>query len=205
MPEIRTPRLRLVPGTPAALRAELDSPRALAAVLGLEVPPSWPPELYDAGAVRWMLDRLETHPEDAAWGFYYVAEAARRADAADSAVGGAARGLVVGAGGYMGPPKAGGAVEIGYSIVPERRRRGYAREAVDGWLANAFADPRVTRVLAHTLPALAPSIAVLRSAGFAFAGPGGDAQEPAVVQYVLTRETYEGSGPARAPVRIGPA
>jgi len=202
MPEIRTPRLRLVPGTPAALRAELDSPRALAAVLGLEVPPSWPPELYDAGAVRWMLDRLETHPEDAAWGFYYVAEAARRADAADGAGGGAARGLVVGAGGYKGAPTSSGAVEIGYSIVPECRRRGYAREAVDGWLAHAFADPRVERVLAHTLPALAPSIAVLRSAGFAFAGAGASAPEPSAVQYVLTRAAYETSPAGRARVRF---
>jgi RimJ/RimL family protein N-acetyltransferase len=130
-------------------------------------------------------------------------EAARRADAADSAVGGAARGLVVGAGGYMGPPKAGGAVEIGYSIVPERRRRGYAREAVDGWLAHAFADPRVGRVLAHTLPALAPSIAVLRSAGFVFGGAGADPQAPSAARYVLTREAYDQPGCDRAPFVSG--
>ena len=99
-------------------------------------------------------------------------------------------------------PDANGGVEIGYSIVPERRRRGYAREAVDGWLAHAFADPRVTSVVAHTLVDLEPSIAVLRSAGFVFTGPGVDPQEPSAVQYVLVRETYTSTAANRHSVRI---
>jgi hypothetical protein len=49
----------------------------------------------------------------------------------------------------------------------------------------------VSRVLAHTLPELLPSIAVLRSAGFAFAGAGADPQEPSAVQYVLTRDAHQ--------------
>jgi RimJ/RimL family protein N-acetyltransferase len=128
-----------------------------------------------------MLDWADSHPNDVAWGFYYVLEAP---------VSEGAPPLAVGAGGYKGAPDASGAVEIGYSIVPERQRLGYAREAVDGWLAHAFGDPRVRRVLAHTLVGLEPSIAVLRSAGFAFGGAGADPQEPAAVQYILTREAY---------------
>jgi RimJ/RimL family protein N-acetyltransferase len=197
MPEIYTPRLRLVPGTPAVLRAELESPEALGAALGADVPASWPPELYDADAVRYMLGWAEAHPADAAWGFYYILEAPPAGP--DE---GNARPLAVGAGGYKGAPDAGGAVEIGYSVVPERQRRGYAREAVDGWLAHAFADPRVSRVLAHTLAGLAPSIAVLRSAGFAFAGAGADPEEPSAVQYDLTREAYTAALEARHPVRV---
>lgn len=92
-------------------------------------------------------------------------------------------------------------MEIGYSIVAERRRRGYAREAVDGWLAHAFTDTRVTRIVAHTLAGLEPSIAVLRSAGFIFPGAGPDPQEPSAVQYVLTRKAYEASS-GRHAVRI---
>jgi RimJ/RimL family protein N-acetyltransferase len=97
---------------------------------------------------------------------------------------------VIGAGGYKGAPDDTGTVEIGYGVVPERRRRGFAREAVDGWLAHAFADPRVRRVIAHTLVELEPSIGVLRSAGFSFVGAGTDPQEPAAVQYEITREAY---------------
>jgi RimJ/RimL family protein N-acetyltransferase len=174
--EIRTPRLRLVRGTPAHLRAELESPATLADALGLDVAESWPPEHFDADAVRWMLKWLDAHPGEGKWGFYYIVEA----EAAQ----------VIGAGGYKGVPDDTGTVEIGYSVVPERRRRGFAREAVDGWLAHAFADARVRRVIAHTLMHLEPSIAVLRSAGFSFVGPGSDPQEPAAVQYEITREAY---------------
>jgi RimJ/RimL family protein N-acetyltransferase len=87
-------------------------------------------------------------------------------------------------------------------FFPEWRRRGYAREAVDGWLANAFADPRVAKVLAHTLVDLTPSIAVLRSSGFSFSGPGTDPQEPSAIQYVLTRDAYFASKINRHSVRI---
>ena len=174
---IRTPRLRLVPATPAHLRAELESPTALSKALGVGIAPSWPPELYDADATRWMLGWLESHPDDAQWGFYYFVEA----DTSQA----------IGAGGYKGAPNDRGDVEIGYSIVPERRRHGFAREAVDGLLAHAFADARVTRVIAHTLVELEPSIAVLRSAGFSFVGHGHDPQEPAAIQYEIRRDGYE--------------
>jgi [ribosomal protein S5]-alanine N-acetyltransferase len=174
---IRTPRLRLVPATPAHLRAGLESPAALSDALQVDIAPSWPPELYDADAARWMLGWLESHPDDAQWGFYYFVQA----DVSQA----------IGAGGYKGAPNDAGVVEIGYSIVPEWRRRGFAREAVDGLLAHAFSDPRVTCVIAHTLVELEPSIAVLRSAGFSFVGQGHDPQEPSAIQYEITRARYE--------------
>lgn len=177
MTEIRTARLRLVRATPAHLRAELASSAAFADALGVDVAASWPPELYDADAIRWALRWLEAHPNDVQWGFYYIVEAERA--------------QAIGAGGYKGVPDDTGTVEIGYSVVPERRRRGFAREAVDGWLGQAFADARVRRVIAHTLTELEPSIGVLRSAGFSFVGAGNDPQEPSAVQYELTREAYE--------------
>jgi [ribosomal protein S5]-alanine N-acetyltransferase len=190
---IRTPRLRLVPGTEPMLRAELESPDALGAVIEVRVPESWPPELYDADAVNYMLRWSEANPADAGtWGFYYVLEE-HPTDAP----------LLVGAGGYKGAPDVTGTVEIGYAIVPERRRKGYAREAVDGLLAHAFADARVTRVIAHTLVALEPSIAVLRSASFTFNGAGHDPQEPSAIQYELTRQAYAASLPSRCRVSVG--
>src|SRR6059058_3443277 len=74
MPDIRTPRLRLRPGTPAALHAELESPQALGAALGIAVASGWPPELYDADAVRYTLRWLAAHPGEEAWSFYYLIE-----------------------------------------------------------------------------------------------------------------------------------
>jgi RimJ/RimL family protein N-acetyltransferase len=157
--------------------------------LGAAVPASWPPEFYDADAVRHTLHWLETHPGEGAWGFYYVIEAGEAP-------------LVVGAGGYKGSPDDTGTVEIGYAVIVERRRRGYAREFVDGLLAHAFADPRVTRVIAHTLRHLDASIGVLRSAGFELVGPGCDPNEPDAIQYALSRESYERSPSLRHPAAI---
>jgi RimJ/RimL family protein N-acetyltransferase len=81
---------------------------------------------------------------------------------------------LVGWGGFKGPP-ADGAVELGYSVAPEFRRRGIASTAVAQMLDEAFADEGVEAVLAHTLPEAGPSVRVLEKAGFALDGevPGG--------------------------------
>jgi RimJ/RimL family protein N-acetyltransferase len=176
------------------LHAELESVSALARAIGTEVAAGWPPELYDADAVRWTLRWMEAHPDEVRWGFHYFVE--REPETGDR---------VIGAGGYTGGPDATGTVELGYSVVPERRRRGFAREAVDGLLAHAFASDAVTRVIAHTLVELAPSIGVLRSAGFRFVGVGHDPEEPSAVQYEITREEYERSLDGRHAVDLSRA
>ena len=173
------------------LRAELASLADLGESLGADVPASWPPEFYDADAVRWSLNALETGQYPAGWGFYYFLEHEEAAT----------RRRLIGAGGFKGGPSTDGSVEIGYAVVSEARRRGYAREAVDGLLGWAFDDARVSRVIAHTLRELAPSIGVLNSAGFSFVGAGADENEPDAIQYELTRADYDRSRRQRAPVR----
>jgi RimJ/RimL family protein N-acetyltransferase len=189
MPRIQTPRLLLIPASIATLSAELEGRRALARLLEVDVPPSWPPELYDEAAVRWSLNALETRFLTPDWGLYYVAELPDVASA---------RQRLAGVVGFKGPPDSGGTVEIGYGILPERRRLGFAREAVDGMIGWAFGRESVTRVIAHTLTELTPSIRVLESAGFTFVGPGEDESEPDAIQYELRRETYERSDVSRA-------
>lgn len=184
MAVLRTSRLFLLPGTIASLRAELESPEALGDALGVDVPESWPPELYDSGSVRWTIAWLEAHPGEPEWSIYYIALAPQEAGS---------RPRLIGVAGYKGGPDDAGIVEIGYGIVPEHRRRGFASEAVRAMLARAFADPRITAVIAHTLSELTPSIGVLRSTGFLFDGPGNDPHEPAAIRYVMPRSLYEQS------------
>lgn len=179
---LRTPRLVLIQATVEVLEAELSSAEALGSALGVDVPASWPPELYDADAVRWMLGWLAEHGDEAGWSLYYVATIA--------VAGTDLRPALVGVAGYKGGPDAAGVVEIGYGIIPEQRRRGFASEAVYALLARAFADPRVGTVIAHTLPGLDASIGVLRSTGFTFDGPGNDPHEPTAIRFVLPRERY---------------
>jgi RimJ/RimL family protein N-acetyltransferase len=76
----------------------------------------------------------------------------------------AAENLVVGMGGFTGPPSD-GAVEVGYSVAPAHRGRGHATEAVRLWLDLA-ARNGVSLVRAHTLAEESASTAVLTKLGF---------------------------------------
>lgn len=175
---IRTARLDLIPATAEKLRAELKGRSQLQALLGAQVPDTWPPEFYGAGAIDYTIDRLTRDGEPPEWWFHYFV---RRATPDESAV-------AIGAGGYKGPPRD-GSVEIGYSVLPEYRRRGYASEATAGLVTRAFDDPGVQRVIAHTLPELIPSIGVLEKCGFRYVGAG---PEDGSVRYEVSRFRLQG-------------
>ena len=96
--------------------------------------------------------------------------------------------VLIGTIGYKGPPSPDGTVEVGYGIVNDHQRRGYASEAVRALVAHAFAVPEVHRVIAETLPELTPSIGVLRKCGFELTGEG---SEPGVIRFELTRRAHE--------------
>jgi RimJ/RimL family protein N-acetyltransferase len=172
-----TSRLELRVATLDLLRAELESPAAFAGRLGLAVPPDWPPGEYDEGAIRWVVAKLEQPGARPDWWFYYVV---RRAAAAQEAA-------LVGCAGYKGPPDDSGTVEIGYSVLPGERRRGYASEAAGALVDRAFSHPGVRRVIAQTLPHLEPSIGVLAKCGFRLVGPG---MEEGAILFELTRAEW---------------
>lgn len=174
---IRTERLELRNATEAALLADLEGRAALAKVLGVEVPANWPPDLYDEPAVRWTLDLLRSGGSGVAgFSMYYFLLALRDAPA-----------VAIGLGGFKGPPVDGG-VEVGYSVLSQFRRQGYASEAVAGMLVFAFSHDTVNEVTAETLPELIPSIGVLIRNGFTFAGIG---SEEGVIRYRITRTEWE--------------
>jgi RimJ/RimL family protein N-acetyltransferase len=74
-------------------------------------------------------------------------------------------GLLVGSGGFVGPPR-GGQVEIGYEIAPGFRRRHYGTGAAAALAAKAFESREVRSVIAHTMPEEGPSTKVLDGVGF---------------------------------------
>lgn len=129
-----------------ALRTDRD---AFGELLGSAVPEGWPefPESID-----FTIDKLTAHPHQSDWWMHFFL-----------ADGGA---VLVGSGGFAGPPR-GGVVEIGYEIAPEYRDRGMATAA-----ARAMIDKAVTSsgslntVVAHTLAHENPSTGVLRRIGF---------------------------------------
>jgi [ribosomal protein S5]-alanine N-acetyltransferase len=173
---LRTDRLDLIPATPETTRAAIADVPALGRALGAAVPPSWPPELLDRPALEFTLDKLRRGPPHTAWWLYFVV---LRADS-DARV-------LIGSVGYKGPPTDDGTVEVGYGILPEYQRRGYASEAVRALVARAFAVPAVHRVIAETLPELTPSIGVMTKCGFTLLGEG---SEPGVIRYELVRARF---------------
>jgi ribosomal-protein-alanine N-acetyltransferase len=70
----------------------------------------------------------------------------------------------------MGPPGADHTVEIGYSVIPDRRGRGYATEATRALVRWALGQPQVEVVVAGCDIENAPSIRILERTGFVRTG-----------------------------------
>lgn len=172
---LATARLELALGTADRLRADLAGPATLARVLGAHVPENWPPDLYDRDAAEWSLRFAEEHPTDGRWNLYYLVDPSAESGR-----------TCVGIVGFKGAP-AEGRVEVGYSVLSQFRRRGYASEAVKALVELAFAHDGIDAVLAETLPELRPSIGVLERLGFRLTGAG---SEPGVIRYQLDRSAW---------------
>lgn len=78
--------------------------------------------------------------------------------------------VVVGHAGFHGPPDASGMVEIGYTIVPEHRGKGFARLVLSALLRQAAASNEVTTVRATISPDNLPSLKVVTAAQFGHVG-----------------------------------
>lgn len=169
---IRTPRLRLVPQDAALATAEAVSYAAMAARLGADLPPAWPPPLMATMRGHYAAP-LTADPHLTGWLLWYWL--LRRAGQPP---------LLIGMGGFRGKPRAGGSVEIGYAVVPAHQRRGYATEAVAALVGWAFQQDGVAQIVAETMPDLAASQRVLQKLGFVGPEPGTEATVP---RYYLSR------------------
>lgn len=139
--------------------------------LGVKPPPSWPPQFNGPETRDWMRSLLRKHPDEPGYASWYLI----------------AHRELVGVIGYKGPPDAEGAVEIGYSVVDERHRRGYASAGVALVTRRALADPRVTVICAETVPDGLASQGVLIKAGFARAGGRIDPDDGEVLRFERKR------------------
>jgi RimJ/RimL family protein N-acetyltransferase len=176
MREVQTARLRLIPGTTDMVKAAIDDHIRLAGLLGASIPGAWP-----GHDLREVLPQFHQRMvEDAAFENWVVwFWVLRRETGGD---------ILVGDGGFMGLPDDDGRVEIGYSILPDYRRRGYAREGVEGLLKVAFGIRGIDTVMAETEKSNAASIRLLEKLGFArMAG----AEGTDTLWFALTRQVYE--------------
>jgi len=134
------------------LDAALIGDDALAQAIGHDVAPGW---ISFHQALQPTRDGVAGQPEDFTWGprFFVIDDPP----------------TLVGWGGFKGEPRD-GAVELGYEIAESSQGRGLATEVTRQMLAEAFTDPEVDRVLAHTLAEANASNRVLEKNGFVFDG-----------------------------------
>jgi len=167
---IKSQRLQLVAATPELIRKDIQGHAALSEALDAIVPESWPPDLYGSRAMQFALTQLDEISERG-WWFWYLLTAGNPSE-------------LVGICGFKGRPDASGSVEIGYSILADHQRRGYATEAVACLVGWAFSHYNVNEVSAETFPHLTQSIQVLKNNGFELTGPG---SETGVIRYAIKR------------------
>ena len=152
---IQTKRLDLIPFSPAVIRAALDGDHLkVGQLLGVSVPTTWeaPREFLEL-----RLRELEASPALQPW---LMRGISLRSE-----------GLLIGDIGFhsepvMSPAPSPKSVELGYSVLEAWRRRGFAREAIEGLIQWARDRHQVHRFVLSISPENHPSQALASKLGF---------------------------------------
>jgi ribosomal-protein-alanine N-acetyltransferase len=149
---LRTQRLTLLPLDPQAAASLPDDRHRAVRIIGSELSADWP--------ARDLLDVLPMQaglaPEQAQYGVWVIIE--RATDA------------VIGDIGFFGPPGPDRTLELGYSIVPDRRRQGYVAEAARAVVGWGLGQPNVRAIVAGCDHDNEASIRTLERVGFSRTG-----------------------------------
>lgn len=143
--------------------ADLSEGRStrLAADLGAAIPDEWVEE------IRWLagrrLEQGRAFPADRPWLLRAIVLREPR--------------TVVGYLNFHGRPDPRGVPEIGYTLLPAHRGRGYATEAVRACFDWAAREHGVTRFRASVAPTNEPSLRVIRRLGFVQVGDQWDEED----------------------------
>jgi ribosomal-protein-alanine N-acetyltransferase len=148
-----TQRLRLVPLRRPLLEAFASSRAELSRLLAVDVPIDWP---VATELIPFVLRRLDTCPQSTEWLPWAIIDLQSVSLAGDA--------------GFKGALDKQGCCEIGYSIIPSFRHRGYATEAVAGIVGWARLVSTIRSVRAETSKNNLPSQRVLEKNGFVFTG-----------------------------------
>jgi RimJ/RimL family protein N-acetyltransferase len=170
------PEIRFVQLSPVVLTALIDGDRAGAsAAAGVELS-----EFIASEDWLWRIrrDQIAGDPASAEW----IARAAVDAET----------GVVVGHGGFHGPPDEGGTVEVAYSVDPVFRLRGYAKAILRALLRRSDADPAVRAVRASIRPDNKGSLATIAGFGFKKVGEQWDPEDG--LEWVFQRSSSTTSG-----------
>jgi RimJ/RimL family protein N-acetyltransferase len=165
--DIRTARLDLIPVTPEALlceqRNDANMRAEFGAIIRAGIPAAWPHADWEPHVLAYLLNLIDQDKEAIGWCRYMALR--------DGSPAG--RTLIGGFGCGFPKPET-GVAEIGYGLLPQWQRQGFAPEAVEVMLPWLQARRAITAFVAQTFPHLWGSIRVLEKTGFQPAGAGYD-------------------------------
>jgi len=151
-----TSRLILLPAAPEQIRAIIAGDYAQASkLIGADVPIGWPHESEAIEGLPWHLSALERDPHQRLWRIRFIVETAKNA--------------LIGSVNLKGPPTQED-VEVGWGIVVNARRRGYATEASRAVIDWVFETETACRVTATVPESNEASQRVARNLGMAKTG-----------------------------------
>jgi RimJ/RimL family protein N-acetyltransferase len=174
MPTIHADRLDLVPLSLAFLDAVVNDRRADAeTIAALALPGGWPDDL-DRRLLRLRRDQIGLDPGCQQWLIRAIV------------LPGDGR-TMVGHIGFHGSPQTIGRAELGYSIVPEHRRSGYAIEAARALMDWAANEHGVTSFFVSIAPDNVASVALAAKLGFVQVGEQIDEEDGLEYVFQLVR------------------
>jgi ribosomal-protein-alanine N-acetyltransferase len=156
--DLRTERLTLVALTPELARAAMDDRASLERMLGAYVPEAWPGADFATVLPRIARGIERTSPETEPTRL--IIHPADR--------------TLIGETGFHGPPDGSGTVEVGYSIVPNYRGRGFASEATRVLIERAFERSGIRRITAKCLNDNVASLKILEKLGMRHVSSAGE-------------------------------
>ena len=173
---IHTERLDLIVGTPALYEASLTGDQVKAeALIGACIPPDW---FTDRGILDIFQAKLQHDPLYQPWSLRAVVLRADR--------------KMIGHAGFHTPPApeylealAPGGIELGYTIYPEYRQQGYAREATQALIEWAQRTYGLTRFVLSISPDNVPSTRIALGLGFTHVGEHIDLDDGIEIVYRL--------------------
>ncbi|NVK03196.1 MAG: GNAT family N-acetyltransferase [Flavobacteriia bacterium] len=168
---INTQHLKIQSCDRETLKAAIEGDEILSRKLNINVPSNW--SEFGVEALKYSLGRLDEGQSEENWWTYLPIHKEDN--------------TLIGSGGYKGKPSKEGEVEIGYEITPSYRNRGLATEMTKGLIENAFSNPKVKSVIAHTLGHENASTHVLQKCGFAKVKELNDPDEGLIWKWELKR------------------
>lgn len=162
MESLLTPRLELRPITlPIVIAFLEEGRREIEAMIGAEMPWTWPSRALVEQVFEVSLDAIRAEPEKRLWGDRLIITRSEKPQVIGSVV-------------FHGRPDDDGACEVGYGIEDTSQGKGYATEALSACTAWALAQPECRVVRARTSAWHKGSIRLLEKVGMKLVGEEGE-------------------------------